>query len=113
MLGKEIKAFWVTNGADSIADIQKDRKVLHTLGNREALWDTMGRLAGQEQANNKLQIIISVNALSHPVSGQDIAKPGRAREEIANGIEQHKAVYRDGRYQTQVKRNPGQYWVNR
>ena len=47
------------------------------------------------KASNRQQIIISADALSHPVPEQGIAEPDRAREVIANRIEQREAVYRD------------------
>ena len=38
--------------------------------------------------------------------GKTFAEPSRPMEGIANSIEQRKAVYRDGRYQIHIKRNP-------
>ena len=90
--------------------LKKMRNVI-LWGIERLLWDIMGEL--QVKSRTVISIIISDDALPHPVSGQDIAEPCRAREGKVNSIEQRRTVYRDEQYQTQVTRNPRQRWVNR
>ena len=68
---------------------------MHTIENREAFVGYNREASGEEQASNRRQKK-NVDALPHPVSGQDIAHTGRANERLENDIEQSKAVNRDG-----------------